>query len=335
MRSRVSRSGRHVVVASLAAVLLAGCTSAISGGSAATRGSAATHGSHAATSASAVGSPTPSAPSPSPSPKPTPKPVITPVHIRLFGSDGQTYGVGMPLMAYFSKRITNSAAFEKATTVTVNGTPANGAWYFEASALMSGYPLEAHYRPQTFWPAHTKIELNMPTAGLSAGPRLAYDDSLTLSWKTGMANILSVNGAAETLTVMSDGKLYGRFPTSLGAPRTPTLRGTKVIMEQDRNERMIGPGYDEIVPWSLRLTNSGEFLHAAPWNIRNIGRRSTSNGCTNLIPADAARLFDYLQIGDPVTYTNVSGPTMKVWDGYGDWNVSWASWKAGGAVHAS
>ena len=65
-------------------------------------------------------------------------------------------------------------------------------------------------------------------------------------------------------------------------------------------------------PQTVRVTNSGEFLHAAPWNVANIGKRSTSNGCTNLLPADAQRLFGYLQIGDPVTYTNVAGGVQPV-----------------------
>ncbi len=279
----------------------------------------------------------PSSTSAAPTPTPTPTPSATgdPVHIKLFGGDNQTYGVAMPIMAYLSRKITDSAGFEKATTVLVNGQPANGAWYFEDSALIDGYPIEAHYRPQNYWPAHSTITMTMNTAGISAGTGLVFDDSLTLTWNIGRADLLSVDGSAEKLTVTSDGQPYGTFPTSLGAPNTPTLLGTKVIMEFDRNERMIGPGYNEIVPYAMRLTNSGEFLHAAAWNVGNIGKRSTSNGCTNLLPADAAQLFGYLQIGDPVTYTNVAGGVQPVWDGYGDWNVPWAQWQLGGVVASS
>jgi lipoprotein-anchoring transpeptidase ErfK/SrfK len=328
-----------VAIAAIAG-LLAGCTAAAHGSTTPTSPVAVTTPvTGAATSSvplfqtsSAAASIAPPSVPPTPTPTPTPKAVGAPVHIKLFGSDGQTYGVGMPMIAYLSKRITSAAAFDKATTVTVNGVPAAGAWYFETSAQMSGYPVEAHYRLSGYWPGHAKIHLTLATQGLSAGPGLVFDDSLTLDWSTGRADILSVNGATETLTVMTDGKLYGTFPTSLGAPNTPTLMGTKVVMEKDRNERMIGPGYNEIVPWSLRLTNSGEFLHAAAWNVRNIGHRSTSNGCTNLLPADAQRLFNYLQIGDPVSYTNVAGKVTPTWDGYGDWNVPWSVWKAGGLV---
>lgn len=38
---------------------------------------------------------------------------------------------------------------------------------------------------------------------------------------------------------------------------------------------------DDPVQWSVRITESGEYVHAAPWN-DGIGQRSTSNGCTNL-----------------------------------------------------
>ncbi len=279
-------------------------------------------------------------PTPTASPTPTATtPTIptgsgSPVHIKLFGGDGGTYGVAMPIMAYLSAKITDATGFDRATTVLVNGQPAAGAWYFEESALIAGYPLQADYRPQTYWPAHSTIQVTLNTQGVSGGPGFVFDDSLTETWQIARADILAVDGNTHQMTVTSDGTLYGTFPVSLGAPSTPTLLGTKVIMEFDKNERMIGPGYDEIVPWAMRVTNSGEFLHAAAWNVANIGKRSTSNGCTNLLPADAQKLFNYLQVGDPVTYTNVAGGVQPVWDGYGDWNVPWATWLAGGVVPA-
>jgi lipoprotein-anchoring transpeptidase ErfK/SrfK len=335
-RARVSALVGIAAGALALASVLAGCTSRVAD-------SASTSPARPAPTTSASTSIAPptvtSPPTPTTTPSPT-GPVIpqgsgAPVHIKLFGGDNQTYGVAMPIMAYLSKKITDAKGFDLATTVRVNGQPANGAWYFEDSALISGYPIEAHYRPQNYWPAHASIQVTMNTQGVSAGAGLVFDDSLTLSWATGRADLLAVDGATERLTITSDGQPYGTFPVSLGAAKTPTELGTKVIMEFDRNERMIGPGYNEIVPYSMRVTNSGEFLHAAAWNVANIGKRSTSNGCTNLLPADAARLFGYLQIGDPVTYTNVAGPVQPAWDGYGDWNVPWSTWLAGGVVSST
>ena len=273
-------------------------------------------------------------------------PAAAPVHVRLLNSDGVTYGVGMPIIAYFSAKISDAKAFVKATKVKVNGADAGGAWYFENSAQITGYPLEAHYRPQNYWPAHASITVDMATKGVSAGPGKVFDDSLTLTEATGAANISYVDGATEKMTVTSDGATVMTMPVSLGKAATPTFIGTKVVMQKGDNSpsgtpvpngevRMVGPGYNELVPWSVRVTNSGEYVHAASWNGGNIGSRSTSNGCTNLNTADAESFYKRTTIGDVVLYTNTGGGTMPSWDGFGDWNVAWSSWQAGGLVGTS
>jgi lipoprotein-anchoring transpeptidase ErfK/SrfK len=218
----------------------------------------------------------------------------------------------------------------------VNGADAGGAWFFQRSAVYQGYPLEAHYRPQNYWPGHATIHMDMPVEGLSAGPNLVFDDSLTLDMSTGAANISAIDGKAERMVVTSDGKQVFNFPVSLGAAKTPTYNGIKVVMEKKNPERMIGntPGdvYNVLVPWSCRVTNSGEFIHAASWNGGNIGQRSTSNGCTNLNVGDAENFYNFAQIGDVATYVNTGGTLMPSWDGYGDWNIPWGTWQQGGIV---
>ena len=82
----------------------------------------------------------------------------------------------------------------------------------------------------------------------------------------------------------------------------------------------------------MRVTNSGEFIHSASWNGGNIGVRSTSHGCTNLTVADAEKYYNFARIGDVTTYANTGGATMPSWDGYGDWNLSWATWQGGGLL---
>jgi lipoprotein-anchoring transpeptidase ErfK/SrfK len=258
-----------------------------------------------------------------------------PVHVRFLEGDGSTWGVGMPIIAYLSAKITDARAFAAATTVTVNGTPAHGAWYFEKSTIYSGYPLEAHYRTQSHWPAHAKVHLDLSVQGRSAGTGLVFDNSLTLDMSTGAANISRIDGHTERMIVTSDGKQVFSFPVSLGKASTPTFSGVKVVMEKDRVQRMTGPGYDLKVPWSVRITNSGEFVHSASWNGGNIGQRSTSHGCTNLTAADAKRFFSFAQVGDVTVYTHTGGPTMPSWDGYGDWNVPWSTWQAGGLLRSA
>jgi lipoprotein-anchoring transpeptidase ErfK/SrfK len=268
-------------------------------------------------------------------PSASPTPSGKPVHVRILEGDGSTWGVGMPIIAYLSAKITDAREFAAATTVTVNGSPAQGGWYFQRSAIYAGYPLEAHYRTQSYWPAHAKIHLDLAAKGRAAGTGLVFDNSLTLDMSTGAANISKIDGHTERMVVTSDGKQVFSFPVSLGKASKPTFNGIKVVMEKDRVQRMIGPGYDLKVPWSVRITNSGEFVHAASWNGGNIGQRSTSHGCTNLTSADAKRYFSFAQVGDVTVFTNTGGPTMPNWDGYGDWNLSWTAWQTGGVLRTT
>ena len=286
--------------------------------------------------ANSIGSALPSrtaTPSTRPVVPPTAAGATAPVHVSLFQGDGQTYGIGMPIIAQFSKKVTDAHAFDEAVTVSVNGQPAGGAWFWVNSA--SGYAMEAHYRPQTYWPAHSVIEMKMPLKGLTAGRGLAFDDNLTLHINIGAAHVSRVDGASERMTVTSDGQTIKMFPVSLGKASTPTYLGTKVVMEKKNPQHMVSaPGepdpYSLNVPWSVRLTNSGEFVHAAAWNTGNIGARSTSHGCTNLRVDDAKWFYDFSLIGDVVTYSNTgASDVVPSWDGLGDWNVPWSQWQAG------
>jgi lipoprotein-anchoring transpeptidase ErfK/SrfK len=335
---------RLIVVPVAALALVAGCSSGHSSSSEPSNTPPATTPSTPSTS--------PASSTPAPSTKPTTKaitgpakagPNAQPVHIQLKFDDGRTFGVGIPVIAMLSQEI-DATALQQATTVTINGRKQiGGRWYFEPLSGHPGYPVEGDYRLRNPWPAHSRIFVDIPAKGLSAGPGLAFDDSLTSSFSTGASHILTVSDATHTLSVTVDGKPRGRYPVSLGAQSTPTARGTKVIMEKGLDIRMTGPGYDDPhVKFTQRLTYGGEYLHAAPWNCtsgsgcqgpgNNIGSADSSNGCTNLIPGDAEKLFNTLTIGDIVKYPDANGPQMTMGAGYGDWNVPWSQWLTGGFV---
>jgi lipoprotein-anchoring transpeptidase ErfK/SrfK len=318
---------RIALIAAPVLLVLAACTQAPAP-KAPTQSTGGSSGSNSASPSGTTASGATATPSRT-TPKPPPP---KPVHVSLLENDGGTYGVGMPIIAWFNVAPKDVTAFAKATTVKVNGAAIDGRWYFEHTAH-AGSAVEAHYRPVKYWPAHAKIEMDLPVKGLSAGKGLAFDNSLTLSIATGAAHISTVDANSLRMTVTSDGQPYGTFPVSLGAQNTPTQRGTKVIMEKGADISMRGPGYfDPHVQWTQRLTYSGEYLHSAPWNVSNIGRRSTSNGCTNLLPSDAKKLYGFLGIGDVVQYPNARGPEMQLGQGYGDWNVPWTTWITGGVL---
>jgi lipoprotein-anchoring transpeptidase ErfK/SrfK len=306
------------VLAALVGLLVAGCTSSSGGSPQAGRTSA---------------SKTSAAPTTTPGPR---KGSGSPVHIRTFEGDGQTYGVGMPIILYFSRKVTDASVFEKVAKVTVNGQDAGGAWYFEPSSV-SDEALEAHYRPAQYWPAHAQIHVDLPVKGLWAGERLVFDNDLTLDVSTGAAQLATVDGAAHTMVITSDGQPVKTLEVSLGAAKTPTYLGTAVVMAKSNPEEMKSdpgeePAYDVMVPWSVRVTDSGEFIHDASWN-GQIGAANTSHGCTNLKPTDAEWYYNWSQIGDPVTYQNTgTGTVIPATDGWGDWNVDWATWQKGGLL---
>ena len=273
-----------------------------------------------------------------------------PVHVSTFEGDGKTYGVGMAVMVLMSAEPTDSSAFTKAVTVTVNGKPADGYWFWQQPTV-PGYKMEALYREKGYWPANSTIDVNLPLKGKSAGPGLVYDDSLTLSFKIGDSHISYVDSSSHQMTVTNNGQVVKNFPVSLGASITPTFDGTKVVMAKGEVDpktgkprpngevRMVSSPdspdtYDEIVPWSVRLTNSGEFVHDADWNLQNIGNHNTSNGCTNLNPDDAKWFYDFSQLGDVVVYkdANPKGTVQPSWDGWGWWNLTWGQWSRGGEL---
>jgi lipoprotein-anchoring transpeptidase ErfK/SrfK len=273
------------------------------------------------------------------------------VHVSSVIWDGETVGAGMPIILRLSPLPTDAAAFVAAAKVTVNGTPADGAWYWEQPTQdeVKSHTLEAHYRLRDYWPAHADIHVDLPLGGLSAGTGLVYDDALTsVDFKTGAAHVSTVDGTSLQMTVTSDNKQVAppgetTLNASLGAPGTPTLLGTKIVMQKGEDDpatgkprpngtvRMIGTGadrYNLLVQWSVRVTESGEYVHAAPWNERHLGVYSSSNGCTNLSTSDAKWFYDFSQIGDVVRYVNIphNGGKMPSWDGYGDWNLNWQQW---------
>lgn len=277
------------------------------------------------------------------------KPAKT-VHVTSLEGDGSVYGVGMPIILYFTPVPTDSTEFTKAVTVTVNGQPAKGAWYWSQplGSEKKKHIIEAHYRMKNYWPAHATIQVKLPIGGLSAGKGLAYSGKLnSITFRTGDEHITTVDGRAKRMTVLSNGSVVKRFAVSLGAAKTPTYNGTKVVMQKGEDVpgtnkrrpkgavRMIGgtgrSHYDEIVDWSVRVTNSGEYIHAAPWN-SHIGRLSTSNGCTNMSTADAKWYYNWARVGDVVIYSNTDGGKMPSWDGYGGWNLNWNVWKQGGLL---
>jgi len=145
------------------------------------------------------------------------------------------------------------------------------------------------------------------------------------------------------MSVVRTGKTIRTIPVTTGKqPEYTTRSGIKVIVEKDRrhdmNSETIGidpnsaDGYNlKGVEFAMRITYSGEFIHAAPWSVASQGHENVSHGCTGLSTANAGWLYNNTLIGDPVIYTGTNRP-MTLTNGYGDWNESFAEYAKGSAL---
>ncbi|MGA8986625.1 Ig-like domain-containing protein [Aeromicrobium sp.] len=247
---------------------------------------------------------------------------------------GETVGVGMPVIVTFDIPVKNQALFER--NMKVQAAPAvEGSWtWFSAR--------EAHFRPRTFWPAHARVSVNLQLNGLPAGDGIYGQQDQTIDFTVGSQRITVVDVAKHRLTYSVDGTKQKTIPVTTGDSGHATRKGTKIIMEKfssiDMDAATTGvdsedPGYYNIkdVRWAMRVTNSGEFLHAAPWSVGSQGSANVSHGCTGMSTANAHWLYTHSRRGDVVKFIH-SPRTLEDRNGWTDWNVSWSSWTAGSAL---
>ena len=137
------------------------------------------------------------------------------------------------------------------------------------------------------------------------------------------------------MTVQENGKPIRTFPISAGSDKYPTKSGIHVVNEKSPKVVMdsatVGiprdspDGYYETVLWDVRISNSGEFVHAAPWSVGSQGNENVSHGCVNASDADAEWFFNYTMNGDVVQVLNTP-VQLEPWNGYGDWQVPYDQW---------
>lgn len=246
----------------------------------------------------------------------------------------ETVGVGMPVIVTFDLPVKNKALYERNMQVTT-GHDVEGSWSWINDRVV-------HYRPRDFWPAGTKVTVNLRLNGLPAGNGIYGQQDQKVPFKIGRKVVSTVDVAGSSLAVNIDGKRARTIPVSTGDAKHRTRRGTKVIMEKfskiDMDAATTGvdsedPDYYDIsdVKWAMRVTNSGEFLHAAPWSASSHGRANVSHGCTGMSTANADWLYHQSKRGDVVKFKN-SPRGMEDQNGWTDWNVSWDDWKAGSAL---
>ncbi|MEW2268464.1 L,D-transpeptidase [Streptomyces griseofuscus] len=246
---------------------------------------------------------------------------------------GTTVGVAQPISLVFDRPVTNRAAVEKQLKVTTsNGTQGSWGWVRDWSGKD-----RVDWRPEAYWKPGTKVTLNAELNGTDSGAKGGwFVRDYTTSFTIGAAQIMKVDLDSHRLTVVRDGKAVRTIPVSGGTPGgdARSWRGTAVLLAKEGTIRMnsetvgLGNSYNQMVDFSMRLTWSGMYAHAAPWNAAYFGKANRSHGCVGMSDADASWLYKRVRPGDPfeIKGKDTKG-TVAPGNGFGEWNLSWTDWQ--------
>ena len=253
--------------------------------------------------------------------------------------DGATVGVGMPVIVTLDEPVADDrrAAVEENLRVTTSPAPVEGSWSWQSDT-------KVEFRPREYWPARTDVHLDIDLGDVEVSPGV-WGTTRDIDFTVGSAMVSTVDIAAHTLTVTRDGEVLRTIPVTLGQSgsggRYVTRSGTKVIMSLEESRQMDAettgvskddPDYYNVaVKYAMRVTNSGEFLHAAPWSVASQGRANVSHGCTGMSTEDARWVFEHSKVGDVVEYVG-SERALEDGNGFTVWNTGWEEWTAGSAL---
>jgi lipoprotein-anchoring transpeptidase ErfK/SrfK len=231
--------------------------------------------------------------------------------------------------------VTDRAEVQKYMSVT--STPAQvGSWHWVSST-------EVHWRPKTYWKPGTKVDVKLNLNGVNAGNGIYGQLSRDIHFTIGKSLLIRASVATDKLRVVEAGRVVRTIPITGGKPGGfQTRSGIKLVSQKypsiDMNSATVGidpngpEGYNIAnVQYAMRVTNSGEFLHAAPWSVYAQGHYNVSHGCIGMSTANAQWLYNLTPVGTPVVVTGSSRP-IEPNNGWTDWDESWAQYTATSAI---
>ena len=231
--------------------------------------------------------------------------------VSLRPRDGDTVGVGMPIILRFSADVAPEHRHALTDHIRVTSVPAVvGAWHWFA-------PDEVHWRPPSFWSPGTRVAVTADTwwSTFTVGPR----------------HVSVVDTVAHRMRVFDGDRLVNTWPLSAGRSDLQTINGTLYVRYKDQDVLMdstsIGiprdawDGYYEHVYWNTAISTDGYYVHGAPWSLAAQGFTNVSHGCVNLSPDHAMTFFTFSRPGDVVMVRGSTVPATGE-DGEGDWQMS-------------
>jgi lipoprotein-anchoring transpeptidase ErfK/SrfK len=259
------------------------------------------------------------------------------VGVTEFPANGLNVGVGQPIVFRFDHEISTAAAQSAVLShlhVTMS-QPVLGGWYWFSNT-------ELHFRPQSYWPSNEQVTVFWDLKGWNAGGGMWGNGTGLVRFSVGDARVSFANLSTHVMTVTQNGKIVASYPISGGKPTDPTMDGVHVVLDRSSVVRMNSAtngvpvnspdGYDELVYSDVHISDSGEYVHAAPWSVNSQGRQNVSHGCINLSPTDAALFFAFSRVGDVVIVTGSPRPPARGDHGVMDWDTSWNDFSPANAI---
>ena len=265
----------------------------------------------------------------------TTSPAATVLHAQLSPTSPDV-GVGQPVVLRLDHPVRGPAARTALLgRLHVTTTPAvEGAWHFFNST-------EVHYRPRAYWEPGTKVTVvaDLSDFQVPGTETWGSDTAHSASFTVGDSLISTVDITAHTMSVRRNGQLLRVLPVSTGRAQYPTKGGVHIILTVEKehlyNSATVGiptagpDGYYEKLPFSMRISNGGAFVHANPATVKFQGRLNVSHGCVNLSLADAQWFYAISHRGDVVNVVHAVVAPVLSDAGMADWNYSWTQWQAG------
>ncbi|GIH70956.1 L,D-transpeptidase [Sphaerimonospora thailandensis] len=241
---------------------------------------------------------------------------------------GLTVGVGMPIMLTFDQPVTDRVSIERNLVVQAS-KPITGAWHWLDDKRVV-------FRPKKYWPAHTKVRFVARLAGVRGADGMYGKQDYTRDFQIGRSQISVADTQTHYMEIRRDGKLIKNFPISAGmggVMRHYTTSGIHLAMSREPVTVMTspdaGPGqagyYQTTVYNTVRISDTGEYVHSAPWSVGDQGNSNVSHGCVNVSPANAKWFIDNTLLGDPIIVTGSPRP-LDPTNGWSYWQDSWPQW---------
>jgi len=248
------------------------------------------------------------------------------VSAQLNVADNATYGIAMPIALTFSSRVIDKAAVQRALSVQLS-VPTEGSWAWLNDTTV-------HWRPKTYFAPNTRISVTAKLYGLAMGGGAFGRRDIAVSFTIGRSYVLRGDTRTHRLLAYANGVQVADYPASYGLDSDPgrvTHSGIHIVMGKSPVFYMSNPKYhyENVEARSaVRISNNGEFIHAAPWSVYAQGKTNVSHGCINLSPANATAVYDAVLPGDPVEITGSARQLGPADGDYYDWTIPWSAWIA-------